>query len=297
MKRVLFCCVLSACWLTTPPAQAVEIPFVTLVREAELSFSPSRVFFLVAPGGGELLRRVPGVFEPYNPEDPGQGKYLLAASLPLMGEDATVPFAVVVVGENEQLKYFAPERKMKETSVERLRDVQKLQEDLSQIRKEVVELKIQKREKSEEVERLRGDATVIARLERVEALEARMAQLQKRIDAIDSDIQNLNAFLNLTRKQEEPRNFARRERELIRQLKLLADASQTAESNETGRLSLARSTMQQKLRLIEASRALNEQQLYERLEKARERRMVLERKYGRRVPRQQEMQNPEDYLQ
>jgi hypothetical protein len=269
-------------------------PF-TLIREVQLDFEPERVFFLVAPKEGELLHRVPGIYEPFESELGASDRYLVAASIIGSSSEGNPDFAVVVVGAGEQISYFPPEVRKEggNASVENIFDIHKLREELAAVRLQIIARQKQKLSQEQQIERLRQDETVIARIERVDALKARIELLQLRIDGIENDISHLQKFLELTREQAEPRNFARRERELIRQLKLLADASQMAESGENERRTEARSTMQYQLRLIEASRTLSESGLRERLEQLRARRISLERKQGYSGL---DTESPENYL-
>jgi hypothetical protein len=271
---------------------------VTLVREAEVSFVPTRVFFLIAPetGNGELLRRVSGVFQSFDETvSPRGGRYLFATSIAGSSERVPPSFAVVVVGEGSHLLYIPPQESVgKGGELKATRDITVLEGRLKSVQVEIDELQQVRKEQNSEIKRLKGDATVIARLGRVDALQARIEQLQLRVAGIEADISYLKNFLRLAKKQSEPRNFARRERELVKQLKLLADASRDIEASERSRREASQGELQQQLRMIEATRSISEEQLLERLRVIREKRMKIEEKLG---VSSSTMSSPDEYLQ
>ncbi len=255
---------------------------VFLDRAFELEFKAESATFLIEYQVGQI-ELLPGLIQ----------HSLLAQTEPsksfsgIAGTQVEVPaqrdhfYAGLILESSAGQSIFLPARKVElSDKMVALNSSDRLREHLL-LRKGVLQSwNLQVAEQEQSLNRLRDDAEVIGKVERIIELRDETKRVEVEIENLDKDFEMLRRFLSLIKANPAPKNFARRELELTGQLSKLAQAAKLAESGEMERKHSRESDLHYKLDVIESTRDEDPEELKQTLAGLRLKRMQLEKQRG-----------------
>lgn len=266
-------------------------------RKVSLNFVPEDVFFFIDIPERTGARRIKGVVVPAFGERSLRSdsqEWIAGVSLPLSSSVQSFTYAAIIIGAAGRYQHLAPVVVTVADEPAGHLSTEELQEVLGESKHQLRDWQAQYHAQADSISRLKEDATVIARLERVENVEEQIRLIENELRNTDRDLEHLKIFLKVAKQSVVPRNFARRERDLIKQLADLAEATSVAEGEELGRKAVAEEELQRKLRMVERTRAISAERLLVRLKELRSRRQSLEMQLG---IADSDIESEEEYLQ
>lgn len=260
-------------------ASALETKTRALTYDLQLNFAPTEAFFFLRDSRLDKIERAKAVLY-LNQKPDEDDKVTCTAAIPLSIKRVKhiSHFSLIFIG-SEGNYHFVPEIAF---------DPQEHQEDFEQhdlLREEqeeqegkLLELKDRLAGLNRELERLKADARVVGRFDRVEQIEDKIVKARQILKNLDADINHAKDFVSLVQEDEEPHHFSRRELQLTMQLKELAAAAKEAEAGEKWRSQQSEQQLQQHLRLVELTRELDPEVLRLELIQLRRKRQALEQR-------------------
>ncbi|MDC0358290.1 hypothetical protein OAO01_05685, partial [Oligoflexia bacterium] len=255
-----------------------------LYYDMNLDFAPEAAFFFVNVGNvGKTSKLKAVLIPPYQMGSEnleGTGHWLAGVRVPVPRNTRKLEYSIIFIGRNGEYD-FVPNVIWDLTRKKMLPGVPEELRALLNERKEVLQSwQIQLESQAGSLQRLKADADVIGNLGKAYQVDDQVAAINIEIKNVEKDISRLKKFVLLASRSTTPKNFARRELQLTQQLKELAMTSRSIEQGEALRGSQAEANLQQKLRLVEATRFSNPDQLRSELIRLRRRRLELEQKLG-----------------
>ncbi len=269
---VIFGLLLCGFFAQTLHAQPVN-KVVTLYAKAKVPFVPDAVLFLVSVDGINTIA-VPGVSVIDNiSKTTASGAsldFIVGTKLEVPEEKEQVSFSVILKSKDGRGSFvpktdwiFAEHNEFGD-SVESLRTY------LLKRKEALRSWQVQVNTQEDSLRRLRADADVIANVSRIVDVQDDAERLKQEVESVNTDIENLKYFLKLANLKTTPKNFARRELDLTKQLAELAQVTKQAESSEFSRRSMSEADLQRKMAEIEETRDESVEALSEELTRLKE---------------------------
>ncbi|MCO6430648.1 MAG: hypothetical protein J5J00_07280 [Deltaproteobacteria bacterium] len=282
-RRILLTFVRGACMIglavfASLAAAAPKSRIITIDAPIEVGFYPEEAFLLIDVDR-QGLKKIRGVLVPPFTEDESTkagGQWTVGTQLEVPAGARQADFAVFVKGRDKQYALLAG---MTEdlSSPEAESDVKELTSHLEQRKELLMSWQVQAKAQDDNLKRLRADADVIANVARIVDVLEQIEAAKYEHENLEKDIATLHELLKQAKDQPAPKNYARRELELTKQIAQLAQLVKDAESKEGARRLQSQSDLQRKLAVVEATRFDDEKQLTQQLTQLKERRAAMEK--------------------
>lgn len=256
---------------------------VMLVARAFTSAPPQKVFYFLKISGEELPRRLIGSFVPARkmliPTE-GNRDWFVGVGISKKVATKLESYAVLILSENGKYSLLPTQRFEWNEDYIGAKSLEDFREEMGEWRETIATTEKEMEERVAELRRLRSDAELIARSQRVIDVELRIQDAEQEMEGIERDIESLKGFVQLAKSSKPPRNYARRELELTQQLKALAEATKKAESEENKRVAQGQVELHNVRMVIEQTRFEDINALQNELARLRRYRLKLEGREG-----------------
>lgn len=238
-----------------------------------INFSPREVFVIIQHKDSATPLR--GTLIPLSGKNWMIGSFLSVDKFP-----HHIKASFIVIGEKNEIFTQPPQEFTLTENLDRCLSADELKVKIQEISEEAK--KEQKATSAAELQlkRIRGDVDLIADIGEIVGVKEERLNIESQLKALARDKEALEKAFKLVRNLGNPKNFTRREAELLNQIPSIAEIASQAERSELIRQQQVSGGLQQHLGRIKAASGLDINQLQDKLIGLRAYRAELERERG-----------------
>ena len=271
MNKVI--CLLIGCLVLLCGSEVIAERHCLLNSTAPLNFSPREVMVVIQ--ARDEVSSLRGTLIPTSGKS-----WMFGALFPVNKLPLVVKAGFLILGERDELLSIPPQEFSLTDDADRCLTSEHLKTRIQEIGENLRKEKKATAEMESQLKRIRGDVDLIADIGEIVAVKEDRLNAEMQLEALARDKDALEKAFRLVRNLSNPKNFPRREAELLTQIPALAEVAAQAERSEQLRQQQVKGGLQQHLDRIKAAAGLDLNQLQEKLLGLRNYRADLEEERG-----------------